>query len=111
MRERSEAFTTWAHSTVDRLDGVRPRHASVDVGFRWFWHDRQIAGGVLGGGLAYRLFFWTLALTVLVSGVLGEAAQDGENVNADAKDVGLPGAFAHSVSSASRESQSGRWWL
>ena len=31
--------------------------------------DRQIAGGVLGGGLAYRLFFWVLALTVLGSAV------------------------------------------
>jgi uncharacterized BrkB/YihY/UPF0761 family membrane protein len=96
---------------VERLDGVRPRHASVDVGFRWFWHDREIAGGVLGGGLAYRLFFWTLALTVLLCGVLGESAKEGENVNADGKEVGLPGAFAHSVASAAQQSKSERWWL
>ena len=111
MRKRSEAFTAWARSVVTRLDGVRPRHASIDVGFRWFSHDRKIAGGVLGGGLAYRLFFWMLALTVLVCGGLGEAAQDGDNVDAAGKDVGLPGAFAHSVSSAARQSQSDRWWL
>jgi uncharacterized BrkB/YihY/UPF0761 family membrane protein len=96
---------------VARLDGVRPRHASVDVGFRWFSQDRQIAGGVLGGGLAYRLFFWTLALTVLACGGLGVAAQDGDNVDASGKDVGLPGAFAHSVSTAAKQSTSERWWL
>ncbi len=73
--------------------------------------DRQIAGGVLGGGLAYRLFFWTLALAVLASAGLGFALHSGDNINTAVEDAGLTTAVARSVSEAAEQSESGRWWL
>ena len=48
----------------------RPEHASIEVCFRWIELDKDIAGGVLGGGLAYRFFFWTLSLSLLTAGGL-----------------------------------------
>jgi hypothetical protein len=40
-----------------RMESERPAHASIEVVFRWLARDKEIAGGVLGGGLAYRFFF------------------------------------------------------
>jgi hypothetical protein len=71
----------------------------------------HIAGGVLGGGLAYRIYFWALGMVLLLCGGLGLASSSGAAVAADSKDVGLGSAVAHTVSSAAQESGSARWWL
>jgi uncharacterized BrkB/YihY/UPF0761 family membrane protein len=111
VRARAEALTARGRALLDRLEGERPRHASVEIGFRFLVRDRQIAGGVLGGGMAYRLFFWTLALALLVSAGLGFAAHAGSNVDTAAEDAGLTTAVASTVSTASQQSDAGRWWL
>jgi uncharacterized BrkB/YihY/UPF0761 family membrane protein len=111
VRERAEALTARGRALLERLEGERPHHASVEVGFRWLLRDRQIAGGVLGGGLAYRLFFWVLALSVLGTAALGFAAHAGDNVDTAVKDAGLSTAVASSVSTAAQQSEAGRWWL
>lgn len=111
LRARSEALTARGQALWVRIGQERPRHASVEVAFRWLLRDREIAGGVLGGGLAYRLFFWSLALTLLICGGLGFASSSDVNVGADARQGGLSAAVAHSVSSAAQQSSSDRWWL
>src|SRR3954454_10707189 len=84
---------------------------SVEVGFRWLVRDKEIAGGVLGGGLAYRFFFWIMALAVLAAGGLGLASSSGAHVSADARAAGLTSALASTVATAAEESETGRWWL
>jgi len=111
LRERSERWTARVQDSVDRLEGQRSEHASVEVGFRWIVRDKQIAGGVLGGGLAYRLFFWALAVALLICGGLGFAGRAGDDVGGAAHDAGLTQAVADSVASAAHQSESGRWWL
>ena len=111
MKARAEALTARGQALAQRLEAERPEHASVEVGFRFLVRDRQIAGGVLGGGLAYRLFFWTLALAVLASAGLGFALHAGDNINTAVEDAGLTTAVARSVSEAAEQSESGRWWL
>lgn len=96
---------------LDSLEEKRPRHASIEVGFRWLLRDKEIAGGVLGGGLAYRFFFWALAWAVLVAGGLGFASSSGANVASDAEDTGLTESLASTVATAAKQSESGRWWL
>jgi hypothetical protein len=81
------------------------------VCFSWIVRDKEIAGGVLGGGLAYRFFFWVLALTVLLAGELGVASASGTDVAGDARDAGLTQGFAATVASAAEQSESARWWL
>ena len=67
--------TAWGKASARRAgvvaDRERGRHASVDVGFRTVERQRRVAAMVLAGGIAYRIFFWLLALSVVVSGVLG----------------------------------------
>jgi len=84
---------------------------SVEVGFRWLLRDKEIAGGVLGGGLAYRFFFWIMALAVLAAGGLGLASSSGADVTSEAESAGLTRALASTVATAAQESQTGRWWL
>src|SRR5436190_13230392 len=96
VRSWAEAWTARGQAGLARLEHERPRHASVEIAFRCLMRDKRIAGGVLGGGLAYRLFFWALGMVLLVSGGLGVAWHSGAAVSSDAKDVGLGSAVAHS---------------
>jgi uncharacterized BrkB/YihY/UPF0761 family membrane protein len=73
--------------------------------------DKEVAGGVLGGGLAYRFFFWIMALAVLAAGGLGFASSSGADVTSDAENAGLTRALASTVATAAQESETGRWWL
>ena len=88
---------------------MRSRNRVVETGYRMLERDARIAGGVLGGGLAYRLFFWTLALSVLVFGGLGfTAAADAQSA---AESASLGSNFATIIGNAAAQSQSSRWWL
>jgi hypothetical protein len=111
LRERSERWTARAQAALHRLEGQRPDHASIEIGFRWLVRDKQIAGGVLGGGLAYRLFFWALALALLICGGLGFAGSSGEDLDAASRDSGLSGAVADTVATAAQQSESVSWSL
>jgi uncharacterized BrkB/YihY/UPF0761 family membrane protein len=101
----------WTEERQSQLESMRPSHPPVEIGFRMIEHDIRIAGGVLGGGLAYRLFFFVLALAVLGAGGLGFGASSGEDVESAAEDVGLTHAVSSSVADAAEQAQSGRWWL
>lgn len=93
------------------IERRRPEHVSIEVAFRWFARDKEIAGGVLGGGLAYRFFFWIMALAVLGAGGLGFASSSGADLASDAGDAGLTDSLAATVATAAEQSESGRWWL
>lgn len=104
MRDRGLALRT-------RLEAERPKHASIEICFSWVLRDKEIAGGVLGGGLAYRFFFWVLAITVLLAGGLGLASASGEDVAGDSRGAGMTTALASTIANAAEQSESGRWWL
>jgi hypothetical protein len=96
---------------VARMESERPAHASIEVVFRWLLRDKEIAGGVLGGGLAYRFFFWVFAVTVLAAGGLGFAAQSGADVDSTAGEVGVTDSMAAIIANAAEQSGTHRWWL
>jgi hypothetical protein len=76
-RARAQAARARCDGLFARLEEAQAEHASIDVDFRWLLRDKEIAGGVLGGGLAYRFFFWVLALSLLSAGGLGFASRSG----------------------------------
>lgn len=110
-RSRVEKARARGEGLLARLEEGQSRHASIDVAFRWLFRDKEIAGGVLGGGLAYRFFFWVLALSLLTAGGLGFASRSDENVEALAADAGLGESVQSTVATAAAQSESGRWWL
>ena len=99
----------WLARQLERPEGMRARNRVVGTGYRLLERDGRIAGGVLGGGLAYRLFFWSLALSVLAFGALGFAPP--EDVGDAANSASLGQSLAQTMQSAAEQSQSGRWWL
>ncbi len=111
IRSRAAAARVWGQDLYERLERKRPQSQPIEIGFRWFERDVRIAGGVLGGGLAYRFFFWVLAYSALVSGALGFASRAGASVEDGTTEVGMTDAVAESVASAAQQSESGRWAL
>lgn len=96
-------------SLAARLHAERPRRAPVDIAFRLLLRDTHVAGGILGGGMAYRLFFWTLALAVLIAGGLGFVP--GSSIHTAAGQAGITHQVAVNVSTAAREANGDRWTL
>ena len=82
----------------------------MEIAFRWLLRDKEIAGGVLGGGLAYRFFFWGLALTFLLAGGLGFASSAAD-VQSGAEETGLTEPLAATIATAAEQSEAARWWL
>jgi uncharacterized BrkB/YihY/UPF0761 family membrane protein len=111
IKARGEAWRARGLAMRDSLESKRPERASVEIAFRWLVRDKEIAGGVLGGGLAYRFFFWVLALTVLTAGGLGFASSSGADVASDAEEAGVTRSLASTIATAAEQSETGRWWL
>lgn len=101
-KDRAARASAWALSSRDSK-------ASVDIGFRFAEGDKRVAAGVLAGGIAYRLFFWLIALAFLLGGVFGFL--DRSSVESAAAHSGLGVALADAVGDAARDSATARWWL
>ena len=102
----SKAKARWA---IDWALGARETHASVDVGFRVADRDKSVAASVLAGGVAYRFFFWLLALSVLTTGVVG--LLNGSRIEGALRDQGAGPVLVELVADASQNSQTTSWWL
>jgi uncharacterized BrkB/YihY/UPF0761 family membrane protein len=111
MRDRAHAVRSRGIALRDEAEAQRGQHDSIETAFCWIQRDKDIAGGVLGGGLAYRFFFWVLALTVLLAGGLGLASASGADVAADSREAGVTNALATIIADAAEQSESARWWL
>ena len=94
---------------LQQIESMRSRNRVIETGYRMLERDARIAGGVLGGGLAYRLFFWALALAVLVVGGLGFAQPS--DVQEAAQSASLGDSFAEAIGNAAAQSEASRWWL
>lgn len=101
-RTRAQSATEWSL-------GARETHRSVDVGFRLADRDKRVAAGVLAGGVAYRLFFWLLSVSVLSTGALG--VLDGARLEETLSEIGLDQATTKSVEELLRGTDQARWWL
>jgi uncharacterized BrkB/YihY/UPF0761 family membrane protein len=91
-----------------RVDAAQDRSATVRTLLVTYQHDRRVAGSVLAGALAYRLFGALLPLALLGAVILGWAGDSADEV---AGDLGISGVAVESVSSASRLGESERWTL
>lgn len=111
MRRRGDAARERGETFVAELERKRPENAVIEVGFRVLGRDKRIAGGLLGGGLAYRFFFWTLALMLLSSGGLGLAVAHGTDVQKAFQSAGLSQAVSGDAASAAAQSRASHIWL
>ena len=83
----------------DELETRRGESAPIDVAFRVIKADRRYAGGLISGGMAFRIFVVIVPFAfVLVTlfGLFGEAVDASDPV-ALAKDLGMTGLVASAI--------------
>ncbi len=97
------------HRAAERAQAERSRHASVDAVFEMVDRDDEVAGGIIAGALAYRLFIWLLPLGLVAVAGLGIAADGAsESPEQAARQVGLLGLVTNSIAGAAKSSN--RWY-
>jgi membrane protein len=119
-RPRTEALRERADETRDRAtEWVRERRAertkvgaAVNVLIDAWNRDARAAGGLLAGGLAFRLFLWLLpAALVAVSGLGVATSYSSESASDLARDSGLSAVVASTVAQGVESSHWGGVWL
>jgi uncharacterized BrkB/YihY/UPF0761 family membrane protein len=94
------------------LEREQARRKSVWVAVEAYSRDRRFAGGLLAGGLAFRLFLWLLPFSLVTVTLFGGLADSLEQPASElAHDAGLSAALAGSVATAVKSSAEGRFYL
>ena len=108
-RRTAEELERRARTEFER---ARDRHASVRIVVQAFESDRRRAGGLLAGGLAYKVFLWQIPLVLFLVSAFGLVADLAGDDPADlARQTGMTAALASAISQAVAASGSARWWL
>ncbi|HKE54185.1 MAG TPA: YhjD/YihY/BrkB family envelope integrity protein [Actinomycetota bacterium] len=94
------------------FDRAREQHLSVRLAVEAFESDRARAGGLLAGGLAYRVFLWQIPLALFLLSAFGLVAQLADEQPSDlARRAGMTAALAGAIAKGVSVSDSSRWWL
>jgi len=95
-----------------RLAAAQDRSVVARAGVFVVQRDRRVAGSVLAGALAYRLFAALLPIALLAAVLIGwVGGSDGRALNGAASDAGVSTIVVESVASASRVAETQRWVL
>jgi uncharacterized BrkB/YihY/UPF0761 family membrane protein len=101
-RERKEAIQARIDHLSERAQDERSRHGWIDATFELVDRDGEVAGGIIAGALAYRLFIWLLPLGLVFVGGLGVIADAvSKTPKAVGSNLGLGGIVSSSLQSAS----------
>jgi uncharacterized BrkB/YihY/UPF0761 family membrane protein len=112
LRARADELRARTEQTKQALGArageLEARHASVRVAFAAYRRDRRQAGGLLAGGLAFRLFLWLLPTALAIASavrLLSDATA--RSPEAMAEDMGLGAALTAAVAAGARDSGRG----
>jgi membrane protein len=101
-RVRARVATTWA-----AIVAARPRIPALDAAFDVGERDREVAGGLLAGAIAFRLFLWLVPFAVVVVTLLGVIFEDLDLSQEElARRFGIAGVVARYVSDAGTQTTS-----
>jgi uncharacterized BrkB/YihY/UPF0761 family membrane protein len=102
MRQRQQALQARMDRLSERAHEERGRHGWVDATFGVADRDAEVAGGIIAGALAYRLFIWLLPLGLVFVGGLGVVADAvSDSPKHIATNLGIGGIISSSLHSAS----------
>jgi uncharacterized BrkB/YihY/UPF0761 family membrane protein len=95
--------------SAELVSVARERVPGGETGFQAFQRELRFGGGLLAGGLAYRLFLWLLPIGLVGAQVLGFWLDtNDEGVEDAAKEFGIGAAAVASAERAVETSQSNR---
>jgi uncharacterized BrkB/YihY/UPF0761 family membrane protein len=104
-RARRQADAAWAD-----VEARRPRVRSVDATLSAYERDRDRAGFLLAGALAYRLFLWLLPFALVIVAGLGFLEASDHDAPSDlAGNLGVVGLASKSVSEAAADAEHARF--
>ena len=106
---RSERARAKLDAAKEGAKGASERHVALAVPIRAAERDRRVAGSVLAGGVAYKLFLWLLPFGLIVGGALG--LSNAKSTEDAVEGGGVPGAISNAIGDASRSADSNSWWL
>jgi uncharacterized BrkB/YihY/UPF0761 family membrane protein len=108
-RERAEVAERRARESFEH---ARTRYMAVQLVTEAFEHDRMRAGGLLAGGLAYRIFLWEIPFALFMVSLFGVATDLAGADPADvAHEAGLTASLAATISQGVAASERGRLWF
>lgn len=103
VRQRQDALQARVDRLSERAQEERGRRGWVDAIYEAVERDGEIAGGIIAGALAYRLFIWLLPAGLVFVGGLGVIA---DAVSDSPKHIGttlgIGGIVSSSLNSASK---------
>jgi membrane protein len=107
VRQRQEAIQARMVRLAERAQEERRHRSWVDAIFEIADRDGEVAGGVIAGALAYRLFIWLLPAGLVFVGGLGAIASARSDTPHDvASSLGVGGIVSHSLQNASKSHSS-----
>lgn len=107
VRQRQEALQARMERLAERAQEERRHRGWVDAIFEVADRDGEVAGGVIAGALAYRLFIWLLPAGLVFIGGLGAIAGARSDSPHDvASSLGIGGIVSHSLQNASKSHSS-----
>jgi uncharacterized BrkB/YihY/UPF0761 family membrane protein len=102
LRQRQAAVQARVNRLSERAQEERGRRGWLDAIFEFVDRDAEVAGGIIAGALAYRLFIWLLPFGLVFVGGLGViAAAVSDSPHGVATNLGLGGIISSSLDSAS----------
>ncbi len=105
LRVRVKEARQRASELWGRVLDARPRIPALDAAFDVGERDRDVAGGLLAGAVAFRLFLWLVPFALVAVTVAGWVAADTHLSPDDlAKRFGIVGVAGQYVQDASQES-------
>lgn len=107
-RQRVEAAKDHASTVADRILAARPDTPLIDTGFELYERDSRIAGGMLAGAIAFRLFLLLVPLLlVLVAGLGFLHASNAER--STSTQLGLSNTLVSMMTTVGENAARGRW--
>ena len=104
VRDARATIDVKKRTLVERTERERDKRESVRALFHLFEEDKGRGGGLLAGGLAYRMFIWLLPAALVASSLMRLIAEiGGKTPSATARDLGMGAAVASSVNRAAVE--------
>jgi uncharacterized BrkB/YihY/UPF0761 family membrane protein len=107
-RSRREQLAALVASSEARLERARARSRAVDAAVDTLRRDRPVAGGILAGALAFRVFALMIPLAYVVVAGLGFYVRSETQAGAGGGDH-LGELVVDSIAAAAETSQRGRW--
>jgi membrane protein len=106
LRERFTRSESQLEEKYHELESRRAESAPVDVAFRVAEADRRVSGGLVSGGMAFRVYVVLLPfafVVVTLLGLFGKAIDPSDPVSL-AKELGMTGLIATSIDASTNSS-------